>query len=328
MSASGKAAMLAAAVLALAAGGCGTRSESKRHIVAGGPPSRAGFPVVLTDAQGEQVRVERRPKRIASAAPVVTEMLFALGVGDRVVGVTEQCDYPPEVKRRPRIGQYWSPSVEKTLGARPDLVIASRGSPPDFVTAVRRSGCAVFTIDPKTLEEIFEAIGQVARIVGEEDSGGRLVGEMRKRLEAVRARLSKVPEEQRPTAFIVLEVSTLYTAGAGTFQDDAIRAAGGRNVAAVKRGFVPFSVESLTAADPDFLLLSTMEGDPERMKREVLASPALRGLSAVREGRLVVLEADPIMRPGPRIVEAVEEMGRGFYPETFSIPSSSETSER
>jgi len=115
----------------------------------------------------------------------------------------------------------------------------------------------------------------------------------------------------------VLQLAPLWTAGSGTFQDDAIRVAGGRNIAARREGFAGFGTESLLAADPDFLLLSTMEGDPDRMRREVLANASLRRLSAVREGRVLVLEADPVMRPGPRIVEAVEAMARGFYPERF-----------
>lgn len=312
----------ALAAIALLAAGCGETGPPAPRPSA---PAGDGFPVVARDAQGLEVRVETKPERIVSAAPTVTEILFALAVGDRVVGVTEQCDYPPEVEQLPTIGGYWTPSAEKTLGARPDLLIGSRGNPPDFLAVVRKSGCPVFTIDPKTLQDIFKAIEQIARIVGARQAGQQLVGRMQERLAAVAARVEDVPEGERPTAFIVLQVSPLWTAGAGTFQDDAIRAAGARNVAADVKEFKPYSIESLTAADPDFLLLSTMEGDPERMKREVEASPALHGLSAVKNGRLVVLEADPIMRPGPRIVRAVEAMARAFYPEQFGRSSSSRT---
>jgi len=140
---------------------------------------------------------------------------------------------------------------------------------------------------------------------------------MRERLDAVAARVSDVPEEERPTAFILLQVTPVWTAGSGTFQDDAIRAAGARNIAGQVKGFRAFSTESLVAADPDFLLLSTMQGDPQRMKREVVASPALRRLSAVQGDGIVLLEADPIMRAGPRIVEAVEAMVSAFYPKRF-----------
>ncbi len=304
---------LAALGAALILSGCG------RPTVTASPEARgpSGFPVVLRDAQGVEVWVEGRPARIVSVAPTVTEVLFALGAGDRVAAVTNQCNYPPEVKELPRVGGWFTPSTEKAIAARPDLVIGSRGNPPGFLSALRKSGCPVFTTDPKTLDDIFEVIGQIAAIIGEQEAGDELVREMRERLGAVAEGLVEVPEEERVTAFIVLEVSTLYTAGSGTFQDDAIRAAGARNIAARKKGFAMFSTESLVAADPDFLLLSTMAGDPERMKREVLRHTAMRRLSAVRGDGIVLLEADPIMRAGPRIVEAVEAMARAFYPGRF-----------
>lgn len=302
---------VAMVLLAAASAGCRAREAAGTRVESG----REGFPVVLVDAQRVEVRVEARPERIVSAAPTVTEILFALGAGDRVVAVTDHCDYPPEAEGLPRIGGFFTPSVEKAIGAQPDLVIGQRGNPPDFVATLRRSGVPVFTIDPQTLDDIYATIRQVARIIGDEGGGDELVARMADRLGAVSAAIADVPQEERPTAFLVLQVMPPWTAGSGTFQDDAIRAAGGRNVAADVRGFKAYSMESLVAKDPDFLLLSTMEGDPDRMRQEVLASAALRQLSAVRDGRMVVLEADPLMRAGPRIVEAVEAMAEAFYPE-------------
>jgi len=304
---------LGVVLLAMAAAGCGNERPEGRPAGSNGD----GFPVVMADAQGTEVRVEARPERIVSAAPAVTEILFALGAGDRVVAVTDQCNYPAEASARPKIGGFWTPSLERALGARPDLIIGQRGNPPDFVATLRKSGVPVFAIDPQTLKGIFGAIRQVARIIGEEGGGEELVGGMQARLEAVADRTGEVPEGERPTALMVLQVMPVWTAGSGTFQDDVIRAAGGRNAAAEVRGFGAYGTERLMARDPEFLLLSTMKGDPDRMRQEVLASAPLRQLSAVREGRMLVLDADPIMRAGPRIVEAVEAMAQAFYPERF-----------
>ncbi len=112
-----------------------------------------------------------------------------------------------------------------------------------------------------------------------------------------------------------MQVSPVWTAGAGTFQDEAIRAAGARNVGASVQDFKEFSLEKLVAADPDWLILTTMAGSPEQMKRDVLASPALQRLTAVKTGRLLLLNADEIDRPGPRLVNAIEAMQKAFYPE-------------
>ncbi len=300
--------------------GCGGQTAPRSQRATQGPAA-PGFPVTMEDAQGVSVTVERRPERIVSAAPVVTEILFAVGAGNRVVAVSDQCNYPPEVKQLPRIGGFFSPSVERALAARPDLVVGSRGNPPDFLAAMRGSGCPVYTIDPKTLDDIYDVIGKVSRLVGEEESGERLVAEMKARLAAVAAKLKDVPESRRPTAFIFLQVEPIWTAGAGTFQDDAIRAAGARNAAGRLHGFTAFGGESLMAADPDYIILSTMDGDPDRMKREVTANPVYRELSAVKAGRIIVLDGDEIMRPGPRVVDAVEALARELYPERFSQPA-------
>jgi len=299
------------------------------------PPSPArpspGYPITVADARGVAVRLENRPQRIVSAAPVVTEILFAVGAGDRVVAVSDQCDYPPEVRKLPRVGGFFSPSVERVLAAKPDLVIGSRGNPPDFLSAIHSSGCPVFTVDPKMISEIFGAVADIGRVAGCSEGTEQLVNEMHTRLATYIEGTEAVPDERRPTAFIFLQVDPIWTAGAQTFQDDAIRAAGARNTAGNLQGFTAFPAESLIAADPDYLILSTMEGDPQRMAREVIANPIYRQLSAVRGNRIIVLEADQIMRPGPRIVDAVEAMAKAFYPDRFGpadSPSSSATSAR
>jgi iron complex transport system substrate-binding protein len=296
--------------------GCGRQPSQTARVQ---PPDER-VAVMLTDAQGVVVTVEGRPERIVSAAPTMTEILFALGVGERVVAVTDHCNYPPEASALDRIGGWWTPSTERVLAAQPDLVISSRGNPPDFINAVRSADIPVFTTDPQTLDDIFAAIRHIGVLIGESEAGEELVTQMKARLEAVAAQIEDVPAQARPTVFMVLQVVPLWTAGAGTFQDDAMRAAGGRNIAADVEGFGAHGIESLLAKDPDLLLLSTMDDDPERMKREVRATSGLRHLSAVKSGRMIVLEADPIMRPGPRTVEAVEAMAAAFYPERFGTP--------
>ncbi len=294
-------------------------------------PSSPGFPVTITDARGVAVRVDKRPARIVSTAPVVTEILFAVGAGDRVVAVTNQCNYPPEVTKLPRVGGFFSPSAEKVLAATPDLVIGSRGNPPEFLSAVHASGCPVFTVDPRTLDDIYSAVRQIARLAGMPDGGEGTVTGMQGRLAAVAGKLRDIAEDRRPTAFIFLQVDPIWTAGADTFQDGVIRAAGARNTAGKLESFTAFPSESLIAADPDYLILSTMEGDPEAMVREVASNPVYQRLFAVKKGHLIVLDADVIMRPGPRVVEAVETMAKCFYPDRFGAapsPSSSTTSSR
>jgi len=307
------------------ASGCGRKAP-----IAPPPAKREpGFPVVLKDAQGVTVTVERRPRRIVSLAPTVTEILFAIGAGDRVVAAAAPADYPPEASKLARVGGWFTPSAERTLGAEPDLVIGSRGNPPDFLNTLRKSGCTVFTVDPATLGDIITTIENIGAITGASAGAAAVIAEMKSRLSAVAERVGEVPESKRPTTFIAIGINPLWTAGSGTFQDDAIRAAGGRNIASKRKGFTPFSTESLMATDPTFLLLSTMEGDPDQMRRDALADPVMKRLTAARTNHLLVLEANHIMRPGPRIVDAIEVMAKAFYPDRFdSRPSSSATKTR
>jgi iron complex transport system substrate-binding protein len=178
------------AVVTAAAVCAGGAAEQPEATSSGG----GAFPVVMLDAQGVEVTVPTRPERIVSTSPTVTEMLFALGAGDRVVGVTEQCDYPTEVDGLRRVGGFWTPSVERVLGANPDIVIAQRGNPPDFVKVLRKSGVPVFTIDPKTMAGIHAAIRQVATMIGDADEGEKLIDTMETRLAAVRERVGRVPQ--------------------------------------------------------------------------------------------------------------------------------------
>ena len=141
---------------------------------------------------------------------------------------------------------------------------------------------------------------------------------MQRRLAAIRKMIADVPRSKRPTAFIIVQISPVWTAGRGTFQDEAIRAAGAINAGASVQDFKEFSTEKLLAADPDFLLVTTMQGDLQQTKREVLANPVLKRLTAAKRGRVLMLEADEIDRPGPRLVNAVETMARAFYPERFA----------
>ncbi len=280
-------------------------------------PSANGFPVTLTDAQHVSVTVPQPPQRIISIAPTVTEMLFAIGAGKQVVAVTEQCSYPPEVKRLPKVGQWWQPSAERALALRPDLVIGQRGNPPDFITTMRKTGCRTFTIAPQTLADIRTDLLQLGELTGHRPEAARVNADIQRRLEAIAKTLAAVPEQDRPTVFAIAQVSPVWTAGRGTFQDEAIRAAGARNAGASVQDFREFSVEKLLAADPDFLLVSAMAQDPNQMKREVLANPALKRLTAAKRGRILALDADLISRPGPRLIEAIEAMARTFYPDCF-----------
>ena len=130
---------------------------------------------------------ERKPERIVSLAPNVTEMLFALGLGDRVAGVSENCDYPPAAKQKPKVGGYVRPSAERILSVRPDLVVASRGNPPEVLRQVERAGVAVYAADPQTIDQVIALARRLGRLTGEPQSGRALATDLSRRAKKVRA---------------------------------------------------------------------------------------------------------------------------------------------
>ncbi len=314
--------LLAGAVLV---SGCGNQRKAKANQPAQGAD---GFPVTLRDAQKAFVTVPKRPRRIVSVTPTVTEILFAIGAGDRVVAVSDQCNYPPQVKKLPRVGGFFTPSAEKALAAQPDLVIGQRGNPPEFIATLRKAGVPVFTIAPETLRDIVGNVSAIGQVTGARAGASKVVTDMLIRLSSISEKLADVPESKRPSAFIFSQIGPVWTAGSGTFQDDAIRAAGAHNAGARVKGFKEFSTEALLAADPDYLIVSTMTGTPDLMKQQLLSNAALKRLTAVKAGRVIVLDGDEVMRPGPRVVDAIEAMARAFYPDRFGRSSSSATSSR
>ncbi len=247
-----------------------------------------------------------RPERIVSLSPALTEILFAIGAGDRVVGITDHCDFPPDALGRPRVGGYANPSVESVLALRPDLVVASPGpGNREAVRAMERAGLPVAVFDSETLEETLATIRAVARATGAEARGETLVRRMRERIDAVAGRVAAFP---RVRTLFCLQVEPIVAAGRGTLPAEIVEAAGGENVVAEAR-YPRLGIESVIALGPDVILQSRMDV-PDEERRDAGAEFWKRWpeLPAVRSGRVRTLSGSSALRPGPRVADAVEEI--------------------
>jgi len=282
-----------------------------------GRPAAAGFPVTLRDALGNRVTIPRPPLRIVSLAPAATETLFALGLGPRIVGDTVYCDYPPAARTKAKVGGIDNFSVEKVLALRPDLVVGMPINPEAALAALRRAGAPVFAIDPKDIPSVMASLGTLGRLTGRVPRARALVGAMRRQLDAVRARVATVPPSGRPTTLLIYQLGPIRVAGGDTFPGDVLAIAGGVNLARDARGFGIYSVEAVVAKDPQVMLAPTMLGDPMGLVKAILASRSLQGVAAVRNKRVYALNADTVDRPGPRIVEGIEEVARVLHPGLF-----------
>jgi iron complex transport system substrate-binding protein len=260
-----------------------------------GPPAREAAP-------------NAAPQRIVSLSPAITEILFALGVADRVVGVTDYCDAPPEARAKPKVGGYSSPSVEAVIASEPDLVIVSPGpGNRDPALALQRAGLRLEVVQAETIEESLAAIDRVARLCGVHERGLALAAEVRARLAAVAARSQGTP---RVPAIFCVQIDPLIVAGAGTLPSELLEIAGGRNVIADPR-YPRIGIESVIEAAPEVILQARMDGPGHgngQLETEFWSRWPV--IPAVRTGRVTILSDPVALRPGPRMGEAAEQLER------------------
>jgi len=263
------------------------------------------------------------PARIVSLAPSITEVLFALDLGDRVVGVTSFCRYPPAAARLPQVGGYLDLNLEAVLGLAPDLVVLMQDH--DAARArLEALGMATLQVDQGELDGILASIEEIADRCGVPDRGDRLVAAIRGRLDAVERRVAGLPRP-RTLAVVGREVGsgslgTVWVAGTETFYDDVIRLAGGVNAAAPSPVVYPeVSPEGIYRIDPDVILDLLADLEDRRIPAEAAAADwrELAALRAVRSGRVHALEHELTVVPGPRVAELVEAVARALHPEAF-----------
>jgi iron complex transport system substrate-binding protein len=261
---------------------------------------------------------ERTPERIVSMAPNVTEILFALGLGDRVAGVTRFCDYPPEARSIRRIGGLVDPNIEVIQSLDPGLVIAFRGNPLRLVDRIRKLGLPVFVLDiGQGLEALFPLIAKIGRVTRTEGRAGELIGGLKRRLESVDAAISEVV--MRPKVFVLLYGQGLWTCGGESYVDDLIRRAGGTNVASsLPKKWVLYKREQILEDDPDVIfILARSRKDFATGRDWLLRKARVESVAAVRSGKVFELDENAASRFGPRLVDVLDRMVRLLHPELF-----------
>lgn len=272
-------------------------------------PVGAAYPMTVVDDAGRSVEIAAAPQRIVSLMPSLTETLYALGLEDRVVGVTDFCDYPAEALTKEKVGNLFNLSMEKILELEPDLVLAAESATlQDALTLLAENGITVVVINPLNLDAIEESIRQVGKITGVPEKGVEVAALVRAEREALAARVGTVAEADRPNVLILLDTDAIYTLGDGVFLSDMVTAAGGVNAAADKgEGYFQLSEEALFALDPDIIICTFPMSD------QVLAKATWQELQAVKNGRVFDVNGDLVSRSGPRIILGLEELYAVFF---------------
>ena len=268
----------------------------------------------ITDDAGRRVSIPAKVDRVVSLAPNLTEIVFAVGAGDRLVGRTSYCDFPPEAKAVAEVGDTLHPSLERIIALKPQVVLVSTASQLEvFTQQLQGQNIAVYVTDPHDLEGVFRSIGQIGEIVGEKDKANLLVQKLRERTNAVE---SAVKQKQPVRVFYQVSGEPLYTIGHDSFITDLMRRAGGASVTADVPGAWPkYSNESALAARPEAIILPT-GGSMGSANANV--ADALRQSPAALQGRVYKINDDHLARPGPRSVDGLEEMARALHPDAFA----------
>lgn len=276
------------------------------------------FPVTIKDDAGRQVTVEKRPQRIVSLAPSHTEILFSLDLGDRIAGVTSYCDYPTEAQSKPRIGGYSDPSMEKIIAAQPDLVLADNIHQ-QLVENLQAQNIKVLVFNPRTVQGVLATITRVGEASGENQRAARLVADLNQRVERVKARVADVPAEKRPLVYYEVWYEPLMTAGPNSLIGDVITLAGGKNMLdSGSEEYPMISQELILQKNPDIMVHSYGKGmDNTPGLEQILNRPGWQNVACIKNRRVVAVDTNLITRAGPRIVDALELLARGFYPERF-----------
>ena len=272
--------------------------------------------LTITDDFGRIVMINNvHPQRIISLAPSNTEILFALGLGDRVVGVTDYCNYPPDATTIPSVGDYMAPNIEEIIAREPDLVLATNEHE-EAIAQLESQGIAVVGLDPKNIEDVLATITLVGKLTGQEKEAASLVNEMQKRIKAVTDKTGTLSEAQRPRVFYIIWHDPIWTTGAETFEDELIRMSGGVNIAHDLNGYVDMSLESLIVANPQVIIAGVGMGTGENLPLQFVQTESrLQDIDARQNDRIYSIDMDIVSRPGPRIVDALEEFLKLIHPE-------------
>jgi iron complex transport system substrate-binding protein len=280
-------------------------------------PTPAG---VIVDDLGRSVNIEKIPQGIISLAPSNTEILFALGLEDKVVGVTEYCNYPAEALDKEKIGGYSTPDIERIIALQPDLVLASSIHAKEFIPALEERGLTVFALAPENLDGILEDIQMVGEITGKGKEASKLVTQMEDRIEAITNKTGELQE--KPRVFFITWHDPLWSVGSGTIIQELIEKAGGVNIFQDITGHGTVDLEEVVFRNPEVIIACTGHGEAEGKPFEWAKSDEsrLQVTEAVKNNRIYQVDADLVNRAGPRIVDALEWFAYFTHPEVFDKP--------
>lgn len=274
----------------------------------------AAYPVTITDYYGN-VTIDEQPQRIVSLMPSNTEILFAVGAGGQVVGVTDYCNYPQEVVSVEKIGGYVTLNTEKIVDLQPDMVLAYDANGDEVISTLKKLGLKVVTLDAKNMEDIIENIELVGVITGHEDQANMVTSDMNQRLAKINDATRNISADERPRVLFIVSFEPMYAAGAGSFPEDVMNIAGGSNIITAERWPV-ITLEEVVEKNPQIIFCTGMGERGIKFRDQILSNSVLAATDAVRDQKVYpLLEPNLVERPGPRVIMGLEELYSHISPE-------------
>ena len=266
----------------------------------------------MRDQTGRWLTLPAPPRRIISLVPSVTEILFAIGAQDVLVGVTDFCDYPPEARKKPRVGGMVAPSLEAIVALKPDLVVAtSAGNGEEVFRQLGRLGIPVYVVNPMRLSDVFDLIVRLGALTGRDAEAARLSASLSARARAVAERVAALP---RPRVLYVLWPDPLIVPARGALVSELLALAGAASVTAEGGdGYPRYGLEAAVAGSPEVIILASHSHGQGPMARDKWDRFAT--LPAVQSGRVYTVSGDLLHRYGPRVVDGLEQLARLIHPE-------------
>jgi iron complex transport system substrate-binding protein len=307
-----KLAMFLALIMVIA--GC---SNANSTITTTNGSEEISFPLTITDDLGRTVVLEKIPQRIVSLAPSNTEIIYALGLEERLVGVTEWCDYPPEAQTKEKVGGYSDIDMEKVVSLEPDLVLAEDIHKQDVIPALERMGIPCFALVPHNLNEITNSVLVIGKLTGTGEKAQQIASDMQRRIEYVSEKTAGLKNNEKPRVMYVIW-EDMMSVGVDTPIHEMITIAGGVNIVKGLEGFPTLSLEEIIGSNPQ-VVIANVEDYPggDAPLQAVLKESRLKTIDAVTDGRVFGISASLTNRPVPRIVDGLEWMAAIIHPELF-----------
>ncbi|MFX0563168.1 ABC transporter substrate-binding protein [Bacillus pumilus] len=302
-------------VMGVLAGCAGAETDHKAKSSQNNETAAAAFPVSIKDAAGKTVEIKEQPKRIVSLIPSNTEVAYALGLGDKMVGRSDFDNYPKEVEKVEKIGGLEF-NVEKVISLKPDLVLAyaSQMGSKDGFKQLEDAGIQVLTVnDATSFKDVYKSINMIGEATGVKEASTKLVDEMKTKLNDIKKQAEAISKDEQKTVFVeVSGAPEIYTTGTNTFMDEMLSVIHAKNAAGDQTGWVQMTEEAIIKRNPDVIVTIDGSSLADLKKRD-----GWNAIKAVKEKQVFQLNTDLASRPGPRLVEGVEALAKSIYPDTF-----------